>query len=56
MSHISLKFQDKSYFLKLNARMMRTAKQGLGKNEFKIEISIKTFGYSVKFDMRKKRV
>jgi len=33
--------------------MMRAAEQG-PKREFKIEISLKNFGYSVKFDMRKK--
>jgi len=34
--------------------MIRAAKQGLRKNRFKIEISIKTFSYSVKFEERKK--
>ena len=34
--------------------MMRAAEQGLRKNPFKIEISIKTFSYSVKFEVRKK--
>ena len=34
--------------------MMRAAEQGLRKNPFKIEISIKTFSYSVKFEERKK--
>jgi len=34
--------------------MMRVAEQGLRKNPFKIEISIKTFSYSVKFEVRKK--
>jgi len=33
---------------------MRAAEQGLRKNPFKIEISIKTFSYSVKFEVRKK--
>jgi len=55
MCHISLKFQDKNYFLKLNARMMRAAEQGPCKNPLKIEISIKTFRYSVKFEERKKK-
>ena len=40
--------------MKLNARMTRAAEQGLRKNRFKIEISIKTFGYFVKFEERKK--
>jgi len=34
--------------------MMRAAEQGLRKNPFKIEISIKKFSYSVKFEERKK--
>jgi len=33
--------------------MMREAEQGLRKNPFKIEISIKTFSCSVKFEVRK---
>jgi len=33
---------------------MCAAEQGLRKNPFKIEISIKTFSYSVKFEVRKK--
>ena len=41
--------------MKIDARMMRAAEQGLRKNPFKIEISIKTFSYySVKFEVRKK--
>jgi len=34
--------------------MMRAAEQGLRKNPFKIEIAIKKFTYSVKFEERKK--
>jgi len=33
---------------------MREAEQGLRKNPFKIEISIKTFSYTVKFEVRNK--
>jgi len=33
---------------------MRAVKQGLGKHRFKLEISFEIFGYSVKFDVRKK--
>ena len=58
MSYIPLKFQDKKKILfealKINARMMRAAEQGLRKNPFKIEISIKTFSYAVKFEVRRK--
>ena len=35
--------------------MMRAAEQSLRKNPFRIEISIKTFKYSVKFEVRKKK-
>ena len=40
--------------MKIDARMMRAVEQGLRENPFKIEISIKTFSYSVKFKVRKK--
>ena len=36
--------------------MMSAAEQGLRKNPFRIEISIKTFNYSVKFEVRKKKI
>jgi len=59
MCHISLKFQDKNYFfrtLEINTLMIWVQRnKGLSKNRLKIEISIKNFGYSVKFDVRKKR-
>jgi len=35
--------------------MMRAAEQGPKQESIQIEISIKTFGYSVKFDVRTKR-
>ena len=57
MWHISLKFQDKNYFLKLWKVTHEWCVQwnkGLRKNRCKIEISIKTFGYFVKFDFRNK--
>jgi len=50
ISRKKLRFEN----LKINARMIRAAEQGLRKNRFKIEISIKTFSYSVKFEERKK--
>jgi len=40
--------------LKIDARVMRAAEQGLRKNLFKIEISIKTCSYFVKFEVRQK--
>jgi len=58
MSYISLKLQDENYFLKLwklTHKWCVLRNKGLSKNRFKIEISIKTFGYSVKFDVRKKK-
>ena len=36
--------------------MMRAAEQGLRKNQFKIEIYIKPFSYSVKFEVHKKNL
>jgi len=58
MCHISLKFQDEIFFLKLRKLTHEWCVQrnkALGKNRFKSKISIKIFGYSVKFDVRKKR-
>ena len=56
MCHISLKFHDKNYILKLwklTHEWWVQRNKGLSKNRFKIEIFIKIFSYSVKFDERK---
>ena len=56
MCHISIKFQDKNYFLKLwklTQECCVPRNKGLCKNEFKIEIFIKISGYSVKFAVLK---
>jgi len=57
MSYISLKLQDKNNVLKLIKKLTHEwcMQQQGPKQECKIEISIKTFGYSVKFDVLKKK-
>ena len=58
MWYISLKFQDRNFFLnlwKLTHELCVQRNRGLSKNGFNIEISIKTLGYSVKFNVRKKK-
>jgi len=58
MWYISLKFQYKNYslnFWKLSHEWCVQRNKGLSKNRFKIEISIKILGYSVKFNVRKKK-
>jgi len=56
--YISLEFQDTNYFLnhwKLTHEWCVQRDQCLSNNRFKIEISIKILGNSVKFDVRKKK-
>jgi len=58
MCYISLKFQFKNYFLnlwKLTHEWCVQRNKGISKNRFKIEISIKILGYSVKFNVPKKK-
>jgi len=58
MWYISLKFQFKNYSLnlwKLTQEWCVQRNKGISKNRFKIKISIKILGYSVKFNERKKK-
>jgi len=57
IGQISMKFQDKNSFLKLwklTHEWCVQRNEGLSKDRFKIEISLKCFGYTVEFDKRKK--
>jgi len=58
MCHVSLNFQHWNYFLKLwkltHERCVQWNK-GLSKHRYKMEISIKTFGYAVRFNVRKRK-
>ena len=56
--YITLQFQDKNYFLnlwKLTHEWCVQRNRSLSKNRFKIEISIKISGNSVKLNVRKKK-
>jgi len=59
MSQILLNFQHKNYFLnlwKLKHEWCVQLNKGLSKHRYKMEISIKTFFYAVKFAVRKKKI